>query len=82
MFPIFDPYLVTKRKLMNLFPEGEWHPFLYKLLPDLLPYPIPSAVKSYPPLPEANLLTPVLLWEGASHTQFRVENSLGTAGSS
>ena len=30
MFPIFDPYLVTKRKLMNLFPKGEWHPFLYK----------------------------------------------------
>ena len=31
MFPIFDPYLVTKRKLMNLFPKGERHPFLYKL---------------------------------------------------
>ena len=23
MFPIFDLYLVTKRKLMNLFPKGE-----------------------------------------------------------
>ena len=34
------------------------------------------------PLPEANLLTPVLLWEGASHSQFRMENSLGTMGSS
>ena len=31
MCPIFDPYLVTKRKLMNLFPKGEQHPFLYKL---------------------------------------------------
>ena len=30
MFPIFDPYLVTNRKLMNLFPKGELHPFLYK----------------------------------------------------
>ena len=28
-------------------------------------------MKSYPPLPEAKLLTPVLLWEGASHTEFR-----------
>ena len=34
------------------------------------------------PLPEANLLTSVLLWEGASHTQFCMENSLGTVGSS
>ena len=65
MFPVFDPYLVTKRKLMNLFPKGERHPFLVQTwLPDLLPYPVPSAVKSYSPLPEANLLTPVLLWEG------------------
>ena len=39
-------------------------------------------MKSYPPLPEANLLTPVLLWEGASHTQFRMVNRLGTVGSS
>ena len=31
MFPISDPYLVTKRKLMNLFPKGGQHPFLYKL---------------------------------------------------
>ena len=31
MFPIFDSYLVTKRKLLNLFPKGERHPFLYKL---------------------------------------------------
>ena len=83
MFSIFHPYLVTKRKLMNLFPKGERHPFLYKLsYPILLPYPVPSAVKSHPPLPEANLLTPVLLWEGASHTQFPMENSLGTVGSS
>ena len=39
-------------------------------------------MKSYPDLPEANLLTPVLLWEEASHTQFHMENSLGTVGSS
>ena len=31
MFPIFDLYLGTKRKLMYLFPNGEQHPFLYKL---------------------------------------------------
>ena len=83
MFSIFHPYLGTKRKLMNLFPKGERHPFLYKLsYPILLPYPVPSAVKSHPPLPEANLLTPVLLWEEASHTQFHMENSPGTVGSS
>ena len=38
-----------------------------------------SAIQA--PLPEGNLLTPVFLWEGASHTQFRMENSLGTVGS-
>ena len=32
------------------------------------------------PLPEANLLTAVLLWEGASHTQFCTEKSLGMWG--
>ena len=37
-------------------------------------------MKSHLPLPEANLLTPVLLWEGASHTQFYTEKSLGTVG--
>ena len=37
-------------------------------------------MKSYPPLPEANLLTPVLLWEEASHTQFCMGNSLGLWG--
>ena len=31
MFLISDPYLVTKCKLMNLFPKGERHPFVYKL---------------------------------------------------
>ena len=31
MFPIFDPYLATRRQLMNLFPKGKRHPFLYKL---------------------------------------------------
>ena len=65
-------------------PQGGMEPFLVQtLLPDLLPYPVvTSAVKSYPPLPEANLLTPVLLWEGASHTQFNTQNSHGTVGSS
>lgn len=83
MFPIFDLYLVTRRKLMNLFPKGEEHPFLYKLS-----YPIYYLIQFHllrnliSPLPEANLLTPVLLWEGTSHTQFCMENSLGTVGSS
>ena len=35
-------------------------------------------MKSHLPLSDANLLTPVLLWEGASHTQFHTENSHGT----
>ena len=82
MFPIFDTYLVTKHKLMNLFPKGNGTLSCTNLVPDLLPYPVPSAMKSYPPLPEANLLTSVLLWEEASHTQFHMENSLGTVGSS
>ena len=83
MFLIFDPYLVTKCKLMNLFSKGEQHPFLYKLS-----YPIYYLIQFHllwnpiSPLPEANLLTPVLLWEGTSHTQFCMENSLGTVGSS
>ena len=37
-------------------------------------------MKSYPPLPEKNLLTPILLWEEGSHTQFCMENNLGTVG--
>ena len=37
-------------------------------------------MKSYPPLSEANLLTPILLWEEASHTQFCMGNSLGLWG--
>ena len=37
-------------------------------------------MKSYPPLPEANLLTLVLLWEEASHTQFCMEIALGLWG--
>ena len=41
---------------------------------------VPSAVKSHLPLLEANLLTPVLLWEGPSHTQFCTEKSHGTVG--
>ena len=51
---------------MNLFPKGERHRFLYRLsYLILLPYSVvPSAVKSHPPLPGANLLTPVLLWVG------------------
>ena len=49
----------------------------------LLPYTVvPSAVKSHLPLPETNLLTPVLLWEGATHTQLCTEKSHGTEGSS
>ena len=65
MFPIFDPYLVTKHKLMNLFPKGEQYPFLYKLS-YLIYYLIQFHLlrNPIPPLPEANLLTPVLLWEG------------------
>ena len=43
---------------------------------------LPNSICWEIPLPEANLLTPVLLWEGASHSQFRMENSLGTVGSS
>ena len=39
-------------------------------------------MKSHLPLPEADLLTPVLLWEGAPHTQFHMENSHGSVGSS
>ena len=39
-------------------------------------------MKSHLPLSDANLLTPVLLWEGASHTQFNTQNSHGTVGSS
>ena len=64
-------------------PQGGMEPFLVQtLLPDLLPYPVvPSAGKSHLPLPEANLLTPVLLLEGASHTQFCTEKSHGTVGS-
>ena len=31
VFPVFDPHLITKHKFVNLFPKGEWHPFLYKL---------------------------------------------------
>ena len=65
-------------------PQGGMAPFLIQnSLPDLLPYPVvPSAVKSHLPLPVANLLTPVLLWEGASRTQFCTEKSQGTSGSS
>ena len=65
-------------------PQGGMAPFLIQnSLPDLLPCSVvPSAVKSHLPLPEANLLTPVLLWEGASHTQFCTEKNLGTVGSS
>ena len=65
-------------------PQGGIAPFLVQTqLPDLLPYQaVPSAVKSHLPLSEANLLTPVLLQEGASHTQFPTANSLGTVGSS
>ena len=35
-------------------------------------------MKSHRPLPEANWLTPVLLWEGVSHVQFSKESSHGT----
>ena len=82
MFPIFDPYVVTKCKLMNLLPKGEWHPFLYKLS-----YPIYYLTQFHllwNPIPPylRQICWPVLLWEEASHTQFRMENSLGTVGSS
>ena len=65
-------------------PQGGTAPFLIQTkFSDLLPDPVvPSAAKSHLLLPEANLLTPVLLWEGASHTQFHTENSHGTLGSS
>ena len=82
MFPIFDPYLVTRCKLMNLFPQGEWHSFLYKLSYLTNYLTAPSAVKSHPLLPEANLLTSVLLWKEVSHIQFHMESSHGTMGSS
>ncbi|CAI9170193.1 unnamed protein product [Rangifer tarandus platyrhynchus] len=69
--------------VVNLFPWGNGTLSCTNLVTDLLPYPaVPSAVKSHLPLPEADLLTPVLLWEGAPHTQFRTENSLGAVGSS
>ena len=31
------PHLIPRHKLVNLFPKGEWHPFLYKLS-DLIYY--------------------------------------------
>ena len=37
-------------------------------------------MKSHRPLPEANWLTPILLWEGVSHVQFSKESSHGTMG--
>ena len=39
MFPIFDPYLVTKCKLINLFPKGEWHPSYTNLVTRLITLP-------------------------------------------
>ena len=71
-----DPQSLTtpdpRAQIRESVPQGGMAPFLVQTsLPDLLPYPVvPSAVKSHLLLPEANLLTPVLLWEGASHIQF------------
>ena len=31
MLPVLDSHLIPGHKFMNLFPKGEWHPFLYKL---------------------------------------------------
>ena len=39
MFPIFDPYLVTKCKLINLFPKWEWHPSYTNLVTRLITLP-------------------------------------------
>ena len=83
MFLIVDPYLVTKRKLMNLFPEGERHPFLYKLS-----YPIYHLTQFHllwnPVPPYLRQICWHLFYygRGASHSQFHMENSLGTVGSS
>ena len=63
---------------MNLFPKGERHPFLYKL--SYLIYYLTQfhlLRNPIPPLPEANLLTPILLWKGASHSQFCMEGLWG-----
>ena len=80
------PHLILGHKFMNLFPKGERHPSLCKL--SYLIYYLTQLFHllwnfiSPCCLPEAKLLTPVLLWEGASHTQFCTEKSHGTVGSS
>ena len=28
VFPVLDPHLVTKHKLVKVFPKGKWHSFL------------------------------------------------------
>ena len=80
MFPVLDPYLVIGHKLVNKFPKGEQHIFLYKLS-YLIYYPVvPSVVISQPPLPVANLPTPVLLWEGSPIDNFIRRITVGLRG--
>ena len=67
----------------NSFPRGNSTLSYTKLVTWFITLPSCSiCCEISSPLPEANLLTPVLLWEGASHTLFHMENSHGTVGSS
>ena len=77
------PHLICRHKIGNLFPNEDCTLSCTILVTWFITLPSCSICwETHLPLPGANLLTPVLLWERASHTQLCMEKSHGTVGSS